>query len=147
MWPTKYLPFPVKPRVSRRFFLTTQPYPIEVLETMQSVHLTVGGYRTFKDEETFKSATSILSGDLVVRLKSHIQPLEEFKSQTSILSGTLVTRLRSHTQPYEEVESESTILSGTMERILVSYPHWPLRAAVEESMQSAAMILSGTLTS
>lgn len=146
MWPTKYLPFPVKPRVSRRFYLTTQPYPIEVLETMRSAHVSIGGYKTFKAEDAYDSGASILSGTLVVRLKSHTQPFEEYESEAAILSGTLLTLLKSHTQPPEEYEAEAAVLSGTLVRIRVDYPHWPLRAAAEESHQSTASILSGTLT-
>jgi hypothetical protein len=145
MWPTKYIPFPVKPRVSRRFYLTTQPYPVEVLETMKSVHVSIGGYKTFKAADTYDSGASVLSGTLVVRLKSHTQPFEEYESEATVLSGTLVTRLKSHTQPPEEYESEAVILSGTLLRIRVDYPHWPLQVA-DESHESTAAILSGTLT-
>ncbi len=145
MWPTKYIPFPVKPRISRRFYLTTQLYPIEVLETMRSSHVVLGGYATFKAIETYDSAGSILSGELILRLKSHRQPKEEYDSTASIVSGTLLTLLKSHTQPPEEYESEAMILSGTLLRIRVDYAHWPTQVA-DESHESTATILSGTLT-
>jgi hypothetical protein len=146
MWPTKYIPFPVKPRVSRRFFLTTQPYPIEILETMQSAHTNIYGYKTFKSSETYQSAASILSGTLIVRLRHTVQEPEAYDSETAILSGTLVTRLRHTVQEPEAYDSETAILGGTLNRLLVHYPHWPLRAGTEESHQSSASILSGTLT-
>jgi hypothetical protein len=145
MWPTKYIPFPVKPRVSRRFYLTTQLYPVEVLETMQAAHTAIGGYKTFKAVETLDSEASILSGTLIVRLKSHTQPYEAYDSEASILSGTLILRLKTHTQPFEAYDTESSVLSGTLLRILVTYPHWPLQVA-DERMQSSTSILSGTLT-
>lgn len=146
MWPTKYIPFPVKPRISRRFYLTTQLYPIEILETMRSAHVSISGYKTFKAEDAYDSGASILSGELVLRLKSHIQPPEAYQPQTAIVSGTLLTLLKSHTQPPEEYEAQAAVLSGTLVRIRVDYPHWPLLAATEESHQSTASILSGTLT-
>ena len=145
MWPTKYIPFPTKPRISRRFILTTQPYPIELQDSMKSAHPQLFGSATFKGAENFASTASVLSGTLISQLKSHTQPPDSYTSGGSIVTGTLVSQLRSIVQPAESIDSEGSILEGTLVRILVTYPHWPLEVG-DESHQSSGSILSGTLT-
>lgn len=145
MWPTYYIPRRVRPRVVPRFFLTTQPYPIFTSDSVTSLGIMIGGYRSTYATDSFDSDSAFLGGELVVRLKTHVQPEEAYQSATEFLGGVLITRLLSYTAPPEDFESDGVFVGGTLQRILITYSNWPQRAGVEESLASDTAFLGGTL--
>lgn len=146
MWPTYYIPFPVKPRIAPRFYLTTQPYPIEISESMQSAGAYIGGYWAIADRNEYTTNTAFLGGSFPITVTYREYEYQEaYQAATAFLGGELVTRLRTYDNGIDNYTADVAFRGGDLRRILVTYPHWPLLHP-QESYKSDTAFLGGTLT-
>lgn len=149
MWPTFYIPDRIRQRVVEHFFLTTQLYPLLVVDEMTANNVDVYDYNSTSFNDAMTESSTIQSGTLDTILKRHDQPQEDqYTSSTTMQSGELISVLVSYIHPPEDFyTSSTTMLSGTLERILIRYTNWPTTAGDEESITcSPTAVLSGSLT-
>jgi hypothetical protein len=146
MWPTHYLPRKNRGGVPPpRFYLTTPPYPVEVVEEFASAASFQFATPGIGSEDELESAASFVSGTLVTKSFSDYYWMEEIESAASFVSGTLVQKGFVIGRGNDELESAASFVSGTMDDPLVTYDNWPLGAATEDLLSGGAFV-SGVLT-
>lgn len=129
--------------IARELFLTSIPYPIEVIEELNAFGFIVREFPMPVVIEAIDSSAGILSGDLRAILQTYTNwPVEGIDASASILSGDIQTVLQMYTNwPAEGIDASSAILSGSIAVALQTYTNWPA-----EGIDSSASILSGSLT-
>jgi hypothetical protein len=141
MWPTHYIPN--VPRVEGvpppRYYLTTPPYPVEVVEEIlsEASNPRAGFTPVATAEETMTTNGAVVSGVLqTLLLETSVLP-DDIESNGAVISGVLVDRLI--------LQSTGAVISGILRDPLVRYENWPL-GFDSEDLQSAGMPVSGALT-
>lgn len=149
MWPTHYIPN--VPKVEGipppRYYLTTQPYPVEVVEEIasQASNPRAGFTPVATAEETMVSNGAVVSGVLkTLLLETSVLP-DDIESNGAVISGVLVDRLIRANAGIDRLQSTGAVLSGILRDPLVRYENWPL-GFDSEDLQSAGMPVSGALT-
>lgn len=146
MWPTHYLS-----RVPRegvpppRFYLTTPPYPIEVVEEMASAASYQFVTPGIGSDEEIESAALFVSASLTLFNFKASDFEDEMESAAQFVSGNLVTLGFKAGYGNDELESAAQFVSGVMEEPLIIYDNWPLGADTEDLLSGASFI-SGVLT-
>ena len=123
-------------------FLTSRPYPIEVIEALSHGATVLRGFMFETIVESFLHSSTLIAGELRPILFPYPDwPPESFNHSSTVLSGTMVTLLIRYTDwPAESFTHSAVLQSGTLVVLLISYPNWP-----PESFNHSATILSGTL--
>jgi hypothetical protein len=146
MWPTHYLPRTPREGIPPpRFYLTTPPYPLEVVEEMAAAaefQFATPGVGT---DEEITAAAQFVSG-LVTSLGFVAYEFDdELESAALFVSGTVTLLGFVIGQGNDELESAAQFISGALEEPLIIYDNWPLGADTEDMLGSAAFV-SGVLT-
>ena len=146
MWPTHFLPRKNRPGTPpARFYFTTPPYPIEVVEELFAGGELLSAKYGIGANDDLLSSGEPLSGVLRTLLKTHDQPPEdELIAAGEPLSGVLRTLLVGLDGGHEELVASGEPLSGVLRDPLVVYSNWPL-AVEEESLIASGVPLSGVL--
>jgi hypothetical protein len=109
MWPTYFIP-----GVQGQYYLTTRPYPIEVIESMVSAGNLWRGARWNTDPESLVTTASFLGGEWRDILRTYSMEPEAVYSTATFLSGELKTILITYSNyPPEALYSTATFLGGT----------------------------------
>lgn len=149
MWPTYYIP--KQDRVAGvpppRFYLTTPPYPVQVIEELaaNSTDPQAGFVPSAETGEELTSSAAPVSGVLSDILKRYTIPPEAITSSAAPVSGDLRDILQRYTVPPEFIESWGGPVSGALADMLVRYENWPLGVATE-SLSSTGGPVSGVLS-
>ena len=125
------------------FFLTTTPYPLNVVESIESGIEVVDGFTLTPDIVGINFSLGLSSGTLRALLQKYENALPEgIDHSFTFLSGTLRDILVEYTDALPEgIDSSFAILSGgTLRIIIVFYTNWPA-----EGIESGLGLLSGTL--
>jgi hypothetical protein len=124
------------------FYLTSRPYPIEVIEGWTASFSPVRGTIRGTNFDLWQSQFSWQSGILRQILKAYDNyPPENWQATFSWQSGTLRQILKSYNDyPPEYWQAQFSWRSGTLRQILISYTNYP-----PESWQSQFSWVSGTL--
>jgi hypothetical protein len=150
MWPTHYIPN--QPRVEGtpppRYYLTTPPYPAQVIEEIASNSTAPTAYLAPAAEtgEEVTSAGQPVSGDLRdILIRYERWPPEAIESVGAVVSGVLNDILVTYEGPPEALASAGAVVGGALADPLVRYENWPLGFATEDLI-SAGEPVSGALT-
>jgi hypothetical protein len=124
------------------FYLTSQIYPVVVVETFKSSALVIRAPQVQNPADTFKSSFALVSGTLASSLKTYTNgAVEAIKSTGAFTGGTLVNGLRTYTNgAVEAIKSTGAFTGGTLVNGLITYTNWPT-----ESIRSTAAFTGGTL--
>jgi hypothetical protein len=136
MWPTYFIP-----GVQGQYYLTTRPYPIEVIESMVSAGNLWRGARWNTGPEDMYSTATFLGGEWRDTLRTYSMEPEAMYSTATFLGGTWRDILRTYSMEPEAMYSTATFLGGVWDEILITYSNYP-----PESMYSTATFLGGTRT-
>ena len=149
MWPTHYIP--KQDRVDGvpppRFYLTTPPYPVELVEELQSEGdvIRVGFSPFITAEDEFRSAGVPVSGVInSILVRTNVEP-EELQSAGLPISGVLRDVLIRIEIEDETLASAGIPISGVLRNPLVVYANWPLGFDTED-LQSTGVPVSGVLS-
>ena len=149
MWPTHYIPN--KPREDGipppRYYLTTPPYPLELVEEMESNPgpPDVGFVPAFAATEIFQSGGQPVSGVIKsILVETSVLP-DHIWSNGNVVSGSLRTILKETDIGIDRLQSNGAVISGALRDPLVRYDNWPL-GFDSEDLFSAGMPVSGALT-
>ncbi len=129
------------------FFLTSQPYPIVVVEGTAQSGISQGGsinqQPQYAYEEGFSDVAAITSGALILGLITYTNGLPDgFSDVAAITSGALILGLITYTNGLPEGFSDvAAITSGTLTLGLIQYTNWPA-----EGIKDTAAITGGTLS-
>ena len=149
MWPTHYIPSQerIEGVPPPRFYLTTPPYPLELVETIASdaEPRTIGFVPFATDEAYIISAGAPVSGVMTKLLTSFDGGFEEIQSAGLPVNGVLRDILIRMNVPPENIISTGAPVSGMLKDPLVVYDNWPL-GFDSEDLQSAGLPVSGALT-
>lgn len=149
MWPTQYIPY--QPRVDGtpppRYYLTTPPYPVQIVEEMQSLEgdPRAGFVPSATDEEYMTSHGAPVSGALTGYGFLQYSLDERITSHGVPVSGVLKGDLVRVTAPPEKVTSYGIPLSGELKYAKVEYENWPLGVDLED-LTSHGVPISGVLS-
>lgn len=130
------------------FYLTSKPYPMEVVETLKSdASIRQRNRLVTRPLDLIQSTAEVLSGTIRTILKSYAYWLpDEIKNTASVLSGTIHQVLKNYGNwplgaSDESLKNDGSVLGGTIKVVLLTYTNWP-----HEDLKNDASILSGTLT-
>lgn len=140
-------------------FLTSRPYPVDVIEGLETLGRPISGYmyEAPVNMDAAQSLGSVLAGEIRQILIAYpnwpiiAESDESIQSLGSVLSGEIRTILLAYpnwpliVDSDESIESLASVLSGSIATILVPYVNWPYHADTDESLKSLASIQSGTL--
>lgn len=149
MWPTHYIPNQerIEGIPPPEFYLTTPPYPIEIVEEMQASGgpYDIGFVPFASVQEAITTSGRPVSGSMSALLVTmNILP-EEIQSAGIPISGVLKQILITIEIPNEMIISAGIPISGVLRDPLVVYDNWPLGFETED-LQSAGIPVSGALT-
>jgi hypothetical protein len=148
-WPTHFIPN--QPRIEGepppRYYLTSLPYPIEVLETLAAgpAQYVSGGMNGVATKDEIEAAASFVSGLMVTYSYEEILAEDEIESAAAFVDGALVDRLVHADPGPDEIESAAQFVSGELRDGRVEYTNWPL-AANQEALESGAAFVSGVMS-
>ena len=151
MWPTHFIPIIYKKgRIEGiappSFYLTTPPYPMEVIEALLSgMDIADGKYLVGLMLEKITSSNVPLSGILRVLLIQVDVEIERITSTLVPVSGILRVLLISIVQGHDSLSVTAVPISGVLLDKLIRYQYWPLRVDLED-ITSSNVPLSGVLT-
>lgn len=149
MWPTHYIPYQEKVEGTPppRYYLTSLPYPIEVVEGIaaSSNNPRLGFTPVATAEEEFQSNGAAISGLIRSILVTTSVVPDDIESNGSVISGVLNERLIRIDAKNDNIETSGSPISGILRDPLVVYENWPLGFDFED-LQSAGSPVSGALT-
>jgi hypothetical protein len=124
------------------FYLTSRPYPIEVIEGWTATFSPLRGATRGTNFDLWSAQFSWRSGELRQILRAYVHPPQDFwQAQFSWQSGTLRQILRTYTAPPEDFwQASFSWQSGTLRQILITYSNYP-----PEAWQAQFSWVSGTL--
>ena len=133
------------------FYLTSRPYPVEVIEGWTSTASWVKARDFGVNVDNWSSEASWVSGTLRTILNFYgLPPTDFWTSDASWVSGTLRTILRTYVPPSNSNPgdtrgdmwtSDGSWVTGTLKAILVIYSNYP-----PDTWTADASWVSGTLT-
>lgn len=148
-WPTHYIP--AQDRIEGvpppRYYLTTPPYPIELVEELSSQSGTPdqGFQPSAEAQDEFTSNGAPVGGVFsTILVTTNILP-DDLESWALPISGVLVDRLIRASTEIHELESNGLPIGGNLGDPLVRYDNWPL-GFDSEDLESAGLPISGVLT-
>lgn len=125
-------------------YLTSKPYPLEFIESMNSNAAITRGETLAPPLDEINSAAVLTGGELRDPLRTYVY-LEELNSAARLDSGALVTPrdpLRSYTNwPAEEMNSAAWLTGGLLDDVLITYSRYQ-----PEELNSAAFLTGGSLS-
>lgn len=144
----------------RPFYLTSQPYPSELIECLTFTGDILGGTTRKQPHDELTFDGSILENGTLRTILQQLptQPFEAVTFDGSVgfpvaggdpNGGTLIQILKSlPPQPFEAVTFTGDILpvGGVLTKILQSYTYWPSKVVPDESMTFTGDILSGAFS-
>lgn len=127
------------------FYLTSQPYPLQVIEQIAARAAIVGGLfynALYSYSESIASTVGITGGALTTNLITYSNwPAESIASSSAVTGGTLQLALIVYSNwPAESIAASAAIVGGTLPLSLIVYSNWPA-----ESIASTAGVTGGTL--
>lgn len=127
----------------RAVFLTTQTYPIDAIEELDSSFVVDGGFvrvpPVLSLAEGADASAVIISGELRTPLLSYVMSPEGVDADASVMSGELRAVQRSYTMAPEAVDAALAVQSGTLVQVLITTTMTP------EGVDPSINLLSGTL--
>lgn len=150
MWPTHYIPN--QPRLDStpppRLYLTTPPYPIEVIEQLASASVYVVASFGLGAEDELESAASFVGGEIIQYGYTDANAgRDELESAAVFVGGVLALQpVITIDAGIDELESAAVFVSGVLATVpIIDYNNWPLGATTEDLLSAAAFV-SGELT-
>lgn len=123
-------------------YLTTPPYPIEVLENFTATGDIYLGQVGIVDTEQFTASADILSGTFAAVLTGYTALPENFTGDSDVTGGTFDTVLLTYTARPENFTADGDPTGGTFDTILVVYNNWR-----PDNFTATGDIASGVFTS
>lgn len=123
-------------------FLTTRPYPVELVEGFDTALAPVSGYFLTPGLDAFDTGLALISGDLrsIFQAYSNSEP-EAIDTALVIQSGDLQVIFESYTDAEPEaIDTALVIQSGTLDAILVTYSNY-----ASEAFDASLALVSGNL--
>ena len=123
-------------------YLTTPPYPIDVIESITDTALGINGNSVTPQLDKLSDFATIISGFLRNPLVPYtFWPAEAVSDSASITSGSIVVILIQYQNGLPEGVSDlAVIMSGILTRVLIQYQNW-----TPEGVSDTATIRSGSL--
>lgn len=137
VWPTYFIPNAPQ----QGYYLTSLPYPIEVIESMAAVAEMVNGWSSFLSTDAMVTNASFVEATRRELLIQTEAPPEAMASTALFVTGTWRELLIQTEAPPEAMASTSLFVSGTLDTVLIQYSNWP-----PEAMISRASFVGGTRT-
>ncbi|MBT9158793.1 MAG: hypothetical protein DDT26_00040 [Dehalococcoidia bacterium] len=124
-------------------YLTTPPYPIEIIEDLGSNATLLRGQLIEQPFDELVGNATLRGGQLRNPMVQYTNwPPEELASNAVLASGTLTTPLRSYTNwPPEELAGNAAITGGTIANVLIVYGRYQ-----PEELSGNATLTGGSLT-
>lgn len=123
--------------------LTSHPYPIEVIETMNVGGSALDGRLFANPIVPIDMAATLVSGTLIVTIafQTYTAPPELLDMAATLVGGTLTVTIafQTYTAPPEVLDMAATLVSGHLD-IVVSHAHPP------ENLDVGATLIGGTLS-
>lgn len=119
--------------------LSSRPYPIDILEALQSSAIATRGLILPLTLDGMDSSMLAVEGELRSILQQYTSPPEGIDSSMIQISGELRTILKTYVSPPEGIDSSMVVLTGNLDTVLISYT-CPL-----EGIDSSMMAVSGVL--
>lgn len=123
--------------------LTSHPYPIEVIETLNAGGSALGGWLLPNPVVPINMAATLVSGELtvVIAFQTYTAPTERLDTGATLVSGelTVVIAFQTYNAPDERLDVGATLQSGYLD-ITVSHSNPP------ENLDVGATLTGGTLT-
>lgn len=131
-----------KVEISENRVLTSWPYPVEVLDALDTA-FSMRQAPTIVETEAMDVSFTIIPGTLrAVLVTYNNYPPERLDATASLQSGTIRTALITYSNyPPERLDATASVQAGTIRVALITYGNYPT-----ERIDATAQLVSGTLT-